>query len=90
LSRIRDMVHDVILNHFGNQGVDGAPAGGQAVHCLRTVGFFFDGSFNGVQLAFDAADTVEQFILLGDDVAHGLNEYYNLRRGGSPGRDHAG
>ena len=60
---------DMALNDFRHQPVYRAPARGDRVQDVRALGAFFQGSFDGVNLSFDAANPVQQFVLIANNVS---------------------
>lgn len=66
--RINHVKSNMALDDLGHQPVNGAPASGHRVQNMRAFGAFFEGPFDGVDLSLDAANPVQEFLLIADDV----------------------
>lgn len=55
---IEDVEANVSLDDFGHQGVHCSAASGNIVKHLGALGFLFECSFNGLNLAPDSSDTI--------------------------------
>src|SRR5579859_184437 len=64
------MAADMILEHDRQEPVHGAAAGGDLLEDVDAAGFLLDGSFDRVELAAQAADSVEKLLLLLSDMSH--------------------
>jgi len=58
------------LDHFRHKGIHGTSAGGNIVQDVRAFGFLVQGSFNGVNLASNSPNTIQQLLLLFYCVSH--------------------
>lgn len=59
---------DMTLHDLGHQPVYRAPARRDRVQDVRALGAFLQGSFDGVNLPLDAANPVEELVLIADNV----------------------
>ena len=64
------MLAHVILENLRHQAVDGAARRGQEMHHVGAVGVALEGALDGFDLAANAADAVEQLLLVADGVSH--------------------
>jgi hypothetical protein len=68
---VHDVEADVALDHLGHEALDGPVAGGDGVQDGRAVLLLVNGLLDAFDLTPDAADAVEQFLLVADGVGHG-------------------
>jgi hypothetical protein len=61
---IDDVVPDVALNNLVYETINGAAASCQRLQYLVALIFFFQRSFDCIQLAANAADAVQQILLI--------------------------
>jgi len=60
----------VSLDHFGHESIHSAPASGDVVQHVRTLGLLVKGPFDRVYLASDSSHAIEQFLFLFCRVSH--------------------
>jgi hypothetical protein len=68
--RVDDMLADMAFDHLGDEPVEGAAAGGRLLQYGRTTGFLLQRAFDGIELAADAANPIEQLLLVFQSVRH--------------------
>src|SRR5580704_4405888 len=68
--RIDQMRADVVLNHFGEETVDRAPASGDQMHDLLAAFFLVERPHNRFDLSANAARPIQEFLLLTNGMAH--------------------
>ena len=56
------------IEHLRHQRIEGAPASGDGVQDVGTVGFALDGTFDGLNLAAEPADPIEHFLFVANNV----------------------
>ena len=60
---------DVPVQHLRHQGVECSAAGGNGVQDIGAVRFPLDGVLDGLDLPAQAADAIEHFLFVADDVS---------------------
>jgi hypothetical protein len=68
--RVDDMLANVVFDHFRNKPVEGASTGRRLLQDIGTLLTGFDGALDGLYLAAQASDPIEEFGFLFGDVAH--------------------
>ena len=81
---IDHMKPDVSLDHLGHQPFDGPPAGGNRVQNARAVGPLLQRSLDGIDLTLDAANPVQELVLIANDVCQLDESLSNLLAASNP------
>ena len=74
LFRIDQVRADVVLDHLGQETVDGAAAAGNEVHDLLAPFLLLERAHDRVGLAADTARPIEEFLLFANGVAHTISQ----------------
>ena len=70
--RVDDMLPDMAFDHLGDEPVKGTAASGRLLQHRGAAGFLLKRTFNGVELATNAPDPVQQLLLVLEGVCHFL------------------
>jgi hypothetical protein len=71
--RVDHVLANVVLDHLGNEAIQGTPAGGGLLKYIGTVLAHLDCALNGLELTAQASDAVQKLGFLFSDVAHVSN-----------------
>jgi len=69
--RVNDVEADMSLDDLGHEPVDGATARGDRLQDRRAVFLLLEQPFDGVDLAADTTESVQQLLLVADGMSHG-------------------
>jgi hypothetical protein len=67
---IDDVKSDVALYNLRHQPIDRAAASGDRVQNMRAFGAFLERSFDSVDLPLDAANPIQELVLVSNDMCH--------------------
>jgi hypothetical protein len=68
--RVDDVLADMAFDDLGDEAVEGAAAGGRLLQHGRAAGLLLERALDGIELAADPPDPVEQFLLVPQSVCH--------------------
>jgi hypothetical protein len=67
---IHHMLADMTFDNLGDEAVEGAATGGSLLQDCRAARFFMKGSLDGIELAANAPNPVQQFFLVLESMSH--------------------
>lgn len=65
-----DVLVNMAFEDFGSQTSERAARRGEEMHDDRTIAFFFEGSFDGLDLPANPPDAVQELRFVADGVSH--------------------